>query len=174
MIYFYGGAFNPMTKAHFEIIENIVKNMKKDDEFILAITDHNYKTYTYDYYLRKRIVCKNLEKFGFKPRFESNSRFKILRQNERTFNFLAHCTLMKNYIYRKDFVIVLGEDEWDDLNAGKWHYSKELLNTYNFKVIPRTDDISSTKVRELLKNNVGFDELQNYITRETYDILKEV
>ena len=174
MIYFYGGAFNPMTKAHLEIIENIIKDMNNNDEFILAITDHDYKTYTYDYYFRKRIVCKNLERFGFKPRFNVNSRFKILRQSERTFNFLSHCTLLKNYIYRDDFIIIVGEDEWNDLNTGKWHYSKELLNTYKFKVIQRTNGISSTKVRELLKNNVGFDELQNYITRETYDILKGI
>ena len=80
-----------------------------------------------------------------------------------------------HYRTRRDyFIIIVGEDEWNDLNTGKWHYSKELLNTYKFKVIQRTNGISSTKVRELLKNNVGFDELQNYITRETYDILKGI
>lgn len=171
MVYFYGGAFDPMTNAHLEIIENICKNMNKDDVFIIAITDHDYKNYLYDYQFRKRILCMNLEKFGFKPKFKQNSRFKIVRQNERTFNFLSHCTLMKEYVYRSDFIIVLGEDEWQDLRAGKWHYSKELLDIYNFYIIPRTNNISSTKARKLIAEKSDFNQLKEYISKDTYDVL---
>ena len=70
--------------------------------------------------------------------------------------------------------MVIGEDEWKDLKAGKWHYSNDILNTYNILTIPRTDDVSSSKVRELLKENVGKDELLKYITETTYNILKGV
>lgn len=161
MIYFYGGAFNPMTKAHLEIIKNILNNMKDEDSFILAITNHDYKTYSYDYDTRLNIVFKNLESIGFD--YTLGGRYKVIKQTERTWKFLQEKLKLTNNI-----TIVVGEDEWNDLTAGKWHYSKELLNTYNFKVIPRTNNISSSKVREIIKN---FNELKNYITKETYDIL---
>lgn len=162
MIYFYGGAFNPITKAHLEIIKNILDNMKDEDSFILAIADHDYKTYSYDYDTRLNIVFKNLENIGFD--YTLGGRYKVIKQTERTWKFLQEKLKLTNNV-----TIVVGEDEWNDLKAGKWHYSKELLNTYNFKVIPRTNNISSSKVREIIKN---FNELKNYITKETYDILK--
>lgn len=162
MIYFYGGAFNPMTKAHLEIIKNILDNMKDEDSFILAITDHDYKTYSYDYNTRLKIVLKNFKNIGFD--YTLGGRYKVIKQTERTWKFLQEKLKLTNNV-----TIVVGEDEWNDLKAGKWHYSNELLNTYNFKVIPRTNNISSSKVREIIKN---FNELKNYITKETYEILK--
>ena len=161
-IYFYGGAFNPMTKAHLEIIKNILNNMKDEDSFILAITDHDYKTYSYDYNTRLKIVLENFKNIGFD--YTLGGRYKVIKQTERTWKFLQEKLKLTNNV-----TIVVGEDEWNDLKAGKWHYSNELLNTYNFKVIPRTNNISSSKVREIIKN---FNELTNYITKETYDILK--
>lgn len=170
MIYFYGGAFNPMTNAHLEIIKIILKDIKDNDTFILAITNHDYKSYTYDYNTRLKIVLENLKLIDFN--FTLGGKYQLVKQTKRTWKFLQENLIIpKNHI--KNITIVVGEDEWNDLNAGKWHYSKDLLNTYNFKVIPRTNNISSTKVRELLKNNASFNELQNYITKETYDILKE-
>ena len=162
MIYFYGGAFNPMTKAHLEIIKSILDNMKDEDTFILAITDHDYKSYSYDYNTRLKIVLENFKNIGFD--YTLGGRYKVIKQTERTWKFLQKKLKLTNNV-----TIVVGEDEWNDLKADKWHYSKELLNTYNFKVIPRTNNISSTKVREIIKN---FNELKNYITKETYEILK--
>jgi nicotinate-nucleotide adenylyltransferase len=165
MIYFYGGAFNPMTKAHINIIKNILDNMKDEDLMIIAITDHDYKNYDYDYNTRLHIVLKNLKYSGFNDTL--GGRIQLIKQDRRTWKFLNEVLNIKN-----NLTLVVGEDEWNDLNEWKWNYSKELLNTYKFKVIPRTDDISSTKVRELIKNNVDFNELQKYITKETYNILK--
>lgn len=167
MIYFYGGAFNPMTKAHIDIIKNIFNNMKDEDLMIIAITEHDYKNYDYDYNTRLHIVLENLKYAGFNDTL--GSRIQLIKQDRRTWKFLNEVLKIKN-----NLTLVIGEDEWNDLKNHKWHYSKELLTTYKFKVIPRTDNVSSTKVRKLLKNNVGFDELQKYITRETYEILKEV
>ena len=62
MVYFYGGAFNPMTKAHQSIIFNIINKMTKDDRFLIAITTHDYKTYQFSYDIRKKIIEENLKK----------------------------------------------------------------------------------------------------------------
>ena len=105
---------------------------------------------------------KNFKNIGFD--YTLGGRYKVIKQTERTWKFLQEKLKLTNNV-----TIVVGEDEWNDLKAGKWHYSNELLNTYNFKVIPRTNNISSSKVREIIKN---FNELTNYITKETYEILK--
>lgn len=165
MIYFYGGAFNPITKAHIDIIKNILDNMKDEDSMIIAITDHDYKNYDYDYNTRLHIVLKNLKYAGFNDTL--GGRVKLIKQDRRTWKFLNEVLNIKN-----NLTLVIGEDEWNDLKNYKWHYSKDILNLYKIKVIPRTNDISSSKVRELLQNKASFDELQKYITKETYNILK--
>ena len=104
MIYFYGGAFNPMTKAHLEIIKSILDNMKDEDSFILAITDHDYKTYSYDYDTRLNIVFKNLENIGFD--YTLGGRYKVIKQTERTWKFLQEKLKLTNNV-----TIVVGEDE---------------------------------------------------------------
>lgn len=115
MIYFYSNEFDPMTKEQLEIIENICNKMNEEDKFILSITDFEDKKYTNEYYGingRKRKVYENIKRFGFKSHSGSKDRFIILRQVEKTSDFLAHCTLLKDYIYRNDFVILLDQDRY--------------------------------------------------------------
>ena len=159
MIYFYGGAFNPMTISHLKIIKYIINLLKDDDKLIIGITSHDYKIYEFDYETRKRIVEENIKEFF--------NKIEIIKQDQRTWKFFQTLPY-------KQITMVIGEDEWNDLKAGKWHYSNDILNTYNILTIPRTDDVSSSKVRELLKENTNKDELLKYITEITYNILKGV
>lgn len=162
--YFYGGAFNPMTLAHLEIIKDIIQNMNLQDILIIGITDHSYKQFKYDYDLRYKIVYYNVLKYINPP----INKIKIVKQDKRTWNFLNQDDMKKYF----PITLVLGEDEYNDLKDNKWHYSKDILNTYSIKIIPRTNNISSTKVRELFDNNASYNELKNYITEETYEIIK--
>ena len=98
---------------------------------------------------------------------EFSNKIEIIKQDQRTWKFFQTLPY-------KQITMVIGEDEWKDLKAGKWHYSNDILNTYNILTIPRTDDVSSSKVRELLKKNVDKNELLKYITKTTYNILKGV
>jgi nicotinic acid mononucleotide adenylyltransferase len=47
--YFYGGAFNPMTISHMKIIQSVLSEMDKDDLLIVGITDHDYKSFQFNY-----------------------------------------------------------------------------------------------------------------------------
>jgi len=162
MIYFYGGAFNPMTISHLEIIKSILKDLKEDEKLVIGITEHDYKTYDLDFELRKMIVMNNL--MAIDADYALGKTIQILKQNQRTWKFF-------HTLPYQDITMVVGEDEWNDLKEGKWHYSKEILNTYKIKVIPRVDNISATKVRELIKNKASKEELLKYITKETYSLL---
>lgn len=162
MIYFYGGAFNPMTRAHLEIISNIMEKMTNEDRFIIGITTHSYKEYQFSYKIRKDIITRNLLNIPI-----IGKRIKIVNQTERTWKFL-------NSLTKEPITIILGEDEYQDLNKGIWHYSKELLDTYKFIVIPRTNNISSTIAREIINSNINDPILLDYITPITLNYLKEL
>lgn len=162
MIYFYGGAFNPLTKAHLNIISDILKKMTKDDRFIIAITTHDYKRYQFSYDIRKKIIVENLKLFDLKDK-----NVKIINQTERTWKFL-------NSLTKEKITIVLGEDEFNDLKKGLWHYSQDILNTYEFIVYSRTDNISSSIVREMLNENINNSDILNYISLTTLEILKNL
>lgn len=161
MIYFYGGAFNPLTNTHLTIIKNIISILKTDDILVIGITDHNYKIFEFPYTTRFSILYENLIEFT------TNKNIKIIKQDERTWKFL------NKHFPNENITLVLGEDEYIDLLNEKWHFSKDILNTYNIKVIPRTDGISATKVRELLKNNASNEELLKYVSNITLKIIKE-
>jgi nicotinic acid mononucleotide adenylyltransferase len=109
-------------------------------------------------FVKEYMDSKYLDKFGWEVSF----------QDERTWNYL-------HKVYTDDaqkyITLIMGQDEYDDLKAGKWHQSDDILNTYNIKVIPRTDGVSSSKVRELIKNK-QFDEVKKYVSDKTFDFLK--
>lgn len=162
MIYFYGGAFNPLTKAHLNIISDILNKMVKDDRFIIAITTHDYKRYQFSYDIRKKIIEENLRDFDLKDK-----NVKIINQTERTWKFL-------NSLTKEKITIILGEDEYNDLKKGLWHYSQEILNTYEFIIYPRIDNISSSMVREMINTDIRNSEILNYISLTTLEILKNL
>lgn len=158
MVYFYGGAFCPMTLAHLNIIDGIVNDMNEKDLLIIGITDHDYKKFQYSFKLRKEIVEKNLVKYAGK-------KIKLVKQTERTWKFLHN-------LGYSEYTLVVGEDEYNDLKAGKWHYSNEILNTYRIKVIPRGDKISATAAREIINRDINDIKLLEYISEITLKILK--
>ena len=104
--YFYGGAFNPMTNSHMKIIQSVLSEMDKDDLLIVGITDHDYKSFQFNYELREKIVFENCLKYCNYP----NKRVKIIKQDKRTWRFL-------NELGYKNYVLVIGEDEYIDLKA---------------------------------------------------------
>ena len=122
--YFYGGAFNPMTNSHMKIIQSVLSEMDKDDLLIVGITDHDYKSFQFNYELREKIVFENCLTYCNYP----NKRVKIIKQDKRTWRFL-------NELGYKNYVLVIGEDEYIDLKDGKWHHSEDILNSFEIKVI---------------------------------------
>ena len=94
-IYFYGGAFNPFTIAHQQIIDNLINELTDDDILHIGITSHDYKTYEFDKNFRLEIVksymnSKYIKKFNWEVSF----------QDERTWNYL-------HKIYDNDKIIAL-------------------------------------------------------------------
>ena len=181
MIYYYGGTFDPITKAHEAIIRKIKKEMRESDKLIIGIVQNDEKNYNVSVNDRLNMVKKSLDAH------------EIVIQDKRTYAYLdAH--------YRGEKItICMGEDEWYALCSGKWVNWDLLLKRYEFLVFNRenkndeimlpaginpnvtflsaedTDGISSTAVREILFKNpeCHYSDVRDYITHVVFRYIKD-
>ena len=181
MIYYYGGTFDPITKAHEAIIRKIKKEMRDSDKLIIGIVQNDEKNYNVSVNDRLNMVKKSLDAH------------EIVIQDKRTYAYLdAH--------YRDEKItICMGEDEWYALCSGKWVNWDLLLKRYEFMVFNRenkndeivlpaginpnvtflgaadTDGISSTAVREILFKNpeCHYSDVRDYITHVVFRYIKD-
>jgi nicotinic acid mononucleotide adenylyltransferase len=170
MIYYYGGGFDPFTKAHAKIIDTVVNWMSPGDVFYIGVTTvEDYKKYTYDFSKRYEIIYSHMFETYLTPKL-FKFKWQLLNQFDNTWNFL-HKFLPEEK--QKEICLVIGADEYHDLSEKKWEHSDDILNTYLIRTINRVDSISATKVRELLANNATWDDLKNYITENTFKYLTD-
>lgn len=182
MIYYYGGSFDPITKAHEAIIRKIKKEMRDSDKLIIGIVQNDEKNYNVSVNDRLNMVKKSLDAH------------EIVIQDKRTYAYLdAH--------YRGEKItICMGEDEWHAICSGKWVNWDLLLKRYEFMVFNRednndeivlpaginpnvtflsvednTDGISSTAVREILFKNpeCHYSDVRDYITHVVFRYIKD-
>lgn len=187
MIYYYGGTFDPITKAHEAIIRRIKKEMRESDKLIIGIVQNDEKNYNVSVNDRLNMVKKSLDAD------------EIVIQDKRTYEYLdAH--------YRGEKItICMGDDEWYALYSGKWVNWDLLLKCYEFFVFDRevhdledkddvivlpaginptvtflgtgdtTDGISSTAVREILFKNpeCHYSDVRDYITHVVFRYIKD-
>lgn len=181
MIYYYGGTFDPITKAHEAIIRKIKKEMGNSDKLIIGIVQNDEKNYNISVNDRMTMVKKSLDAH------------EIVIQDKRTYAYLdAH--------YRgEEITICMGEDEWHALCSGKWVNWDLLLKRYEFLVFYREDNdeialpaginpnvtflsaedtidgISSTAVREILFKNpeCHYSDVRDYITHVVFRYIKD-
>lgn len=182
MIYYYGGSFDPITKAHEAIIRKIKKEMRDSDKLIIGIVQNDEKNYNAPLADRVNMVKKSLDVN------------EIVVQDKRTYAYL------KSHYRGEKITICMGEDEWHSLCSGKWENWDLLLKYYEFLVFYRedkndeialpsdinpnvtflstedtTDGISSTAVREILFKNpeCHYSDVRDYITHVVFRYIKD-
>ena len=186
MIYYFGFAADPITKAHIGIIKSVIKHLSANDKFYVAVTDNDEKNFNTSFEDRQHVVQQTLESV-----FGKNSP-EVIRQNTRTYPFLKEIFLGKD----NEVVVILGEDEWNDLLDGKWNASNFMLKTYSFMVarrnnvgklrdidkynvkimkIDESDGISATEVRRIFYRNpmTLYTDVKQHIMKKTFEIIKD-
>ena len=162
MIYYYGGAFDPLTKAHLAIIKAVSENFINEDNVLcIGVTDDDEKNYGYGFVKRKEIVEDALREYGINA--------IVVRQNERTYNFLKNT-------FSKNVIIVVGSDEYEQLREGNWENNDKLTDEYKFIVIGRdNNEIKKEKfLRTTLKLETRFNEYSSTKAREAIKLLKQM
>lgn len=181
MHYIFGSWFDPFTRAHEAIIKAVKKRMRADDKLHILVTDNDEKTNRTPASARKQMVKVALA--------SKNVNYDIDIQTNRMYEYL-----WVNYrqVDPNEITIVIGDDEWKSLVAGKWLYSNRLLNTYKFLVFARdtaidykqanctivdnlnTEGISSSVVREIFRVNpeCHYKDVQKYISKVVFNFIR--
>lgn len=188
MKYIFGAAFDPITKAHLNIIKAINKHLTSNDEFYVLISNNDEKEYCTTLDERFEVVKQTLQSV-----LKTEHQPTVVEQRTRSWVFLR-----ENFAGQEDEIIIaVGEDEWTALLDGKWHQSNELLTKYKFMVVCRGntkpeqirereraykviafDDsgaVSSTQVRRtfFLNPDTKYKDVQQHIVKKTFEIIKE-
>ena len=181
MHYIFGSWFDPFTHAHEAIIKAVKKRMRTGDKLHILVTDNDEKTNRTPAGVRMQMVRVALA--------SKNVDYDIDIQTNRMYEYL-----WVNYrqVDPNEITVVIGDDEWKSLVAGKWLYSNRLLNTYRFLVFTRdvpvaykqanctivdnskTKGISSSAVREIFRLNpeCHYKDVQKYISKVVFNFIR--
>ena len=190
MHYIFGSWFDPFTKAHEAILKTLQKNViTQKDKLIICVTANDEKQDRTPVEERYALVEKDLK--------AKKIAHTLVVQPNRMYDFL-HSKLFDNVPY-SDITVVIGEDEFDALIAGKWKYSETLMKNYHFIVFRREKDsitryslkydsnfkfmdidtefvdVSSCEVREIFRRNpeCHYKDVQKHISRPVFEYIKE-
>ena len=177
----FGGVFNPPHNSHINVANEILKLDNSFEKVIFVPVSSNYKKpeiiNAEDRYNMLKLACENQENLEI-------SRIEI-DQKEQFFAYQTLDELKKQYPNHQ-LVFIIGTDSLKTLDT--WKNLDYLLTTYSFLVYPRGNDnfdeilnnnkplspyinhinyldtnyisdLSSTKIRNMLKTNQNIDDL---------------
>lgn len=161
---FFGGCFNPPTNIHINIANNLIKQGKLDKVVFVPVNDYykkeNLANANYRYNMLK-IAIKNYNNLEVddieikenRPLFAVDA-FKVIHKS----NFAKETN-------RENTFLIMGSDNFEKMP--KWKNYDKIKDKYNYIVIDRDEkEISSTKIREMLKNNDK--KVLEYLSEEVY------
>ena len=195
MKYYFGGKFNPVTKGHMSVLENLLVYLKtgpwKDkrpvgDKIVIGIKDGDMEgseghelCSSYEY--RENMMYQSL-KWLKKGHPEIQGFFDIVQVVQqtipRTWAYLNSNDARSEWLCPgEDVTLVMGMDEEVDLRNSltdecpKWLHAKEILERCKILGFSRDTVISSTRVRQLLRSNphANYFELSDYLVKEVFD-----
>lgn len=177
----FGGSFNPLSKAHGDLIHLLISNYKPDRLIVLPSSDEFIKDKKH--FQAEDIIPLN-KRLKILKEFNKRNRkieIELIEINNPAFKTYDSLTFLKNKYKNSDIYFALGSEKLSNLH--KWYKIDELLKHFKFIVLKRNEvsesennlykeeivvknknsfvlfnfrkdlhDISSTKIRELIKN----------------------
>ena len=148
------GSFDPITKGHIDIIERAIKDF---DKIVVVIAQNEQKEPFFSFEERKKIVDASIAEYknviseiceGYVFSFLNERKIGIIARGYRT---------EKDYNYEKEMAL----------------YNKEHGNieTVLYEALDKDAAISSTMVREALKNN---EEIRGLVPKNTVKLIKKL
>lgn len=177
----FGGSFNPLSKAHGDLIHLLINNYKPDRFILLPSSDEFIKEKKH--FQEEDIIPLN-KRLKILNAFNKRNRkieIELIEINNPTFKTYDSLMFLKNKYKDSDIYFALGSEKL--INLHNWYKIDELLKYFKFIVLKRSEvsesvnnlnreeivlnnkssfiffnfkkdlhDISSTKIRELIKN----------------------
>ena len=175
----YGGSFNPMHIGHEKIVDYVLENLNMDKIIIIPVGIPSHRENNLEQSDTRLKICKEI--------FKNNKKVEVsdieIKSKEKSYTYDTLLKLIQIYDKDNEFFEIIGEDSLKNLKT--WRNYKELLNLSKFIVFRRKDDkdieidpeflnnkniiileneyydISSTEIRNKVKNKEDISELVN-------------
>ena len=183
------GSFNPIHKGHIGIGELAIDSRLVDEVWFVIAKQNPFKDdYGVSFEDRERMIGIALMEThlrGYKMKSVSVEKF-LLDDKPKTYNTLNAIKIENSY-QEVDYTIICGDDMYNQIP--NWYNGQQLLDEYKFIVFGRDndtpivcenvkylntnglEDISSTKIREMIKNDD--DNVLNYINEYVLKYVKD-
>lgn len=167
----YGGSFNPMHIGHEKIVDYVLNNLNMDKIIIIPVGIPSHRENNLEQSDTRLKICKEI--------FKGNKKIEVsdieIKSEGKSYTYDTLLKLMDLYGENNEFFEIIGEDSLKSLKT--WKNYEELLKICKFIVFRRKDDkniqideeflnnkniiileneyydISSTEIRNMLKNN---------------------
>lgn len=147
---FFGGCFNPVTKAHVELIREAIEMENLDKVYFVPMGDFYEKQDLISFKQRKEMLAlalQNEDKMGI---------LEVSNQKEKTYAIDTFQKIDCQFPEAQRFFI-MGTDNYEKMRTWK---NQELLQKYQYILLDRSKkNMSSTMVRNKIKQGEDFAEL---------------
>ena len=167
----YGGSFNPMHIGHEKIVDYVLNNLNIDKIIIIPVGIPSHRENNLEQSDTRLKICKEI--------FKGNKKIEVsdieIKSEGKSYTYDTLLKLIDLYGENNEFFEIIGEDSLKSLKT--WKNYEELLKICKFIVFRRKDDkniqideeflnnkniiileneyydISSTEIRNMVKNN---------------------
>ena len=167
----YGGSFNPMHIGHKKIVDYVLNNLNMDKIIIIPVGIPSHRENNLEQSNTRLKICKEI--------FKGNKKIEVsdieIKSEGKSYTYDTLLKLIDLYGENNEFFEIIGEDSLKSLKT--WKNYEELLKICKFIVFRRKDDkniqideeflnnkniiileneyydISSTEIRNMVKNN---------------------
>jgi len=155
----YGGSFNPMHIGHEKIVDYVLDNLNMDKIIIIPVGIPSHRENNLEQSDTRLKICKEI--------FKGNKKIEVsdieIKSEGKSYTYDTLLKLMDLYGENNEFFEIIGEDSLKSLKT--WKNYEELLKICKFIVFRRKDD-KSIQIDEEFLNNKNIIILEN----EYYDI----
>ncbi len=155
-VLFYGGAFNPVSKAHIELA-NYVRTSLQFDKVIFMPTKDQYIKHDEgkDFVIKDEKRKKLLDVVAKENDWMIVSDYELnLESQPRTYETLC---FLRNEGY--DLKLLIGSDWLLKLNSG-WKYVDEIMHEFGVVLMTRNHD----DIEQIIENDAYLKQYKDYIT----------
>ncbi len=152
---FFGGCFNPPTKAHIYLAEKVVREMKLDKLFFVPVGNYYSKPGLIDEkyrYEMLKIICKKNNKLGV---------IDIELGIGKKLKAIDIFKMIKEKYPNDDLYYIMGADNLAKIS--KWKNSEELIKYFKFIILQRDGFVVNNIIE---KNDLLFKYRENFKTIE--------
>lgn len=164
---FFGGCFNPPNNLHIEIANKLIISNKLDRIIFVPVNDYYKKEGLIDARHRYNMLelavknYRNLEVDDIE-----------LKENRKLYAIDAFEIIQKSKFItdnnKNNIFFIMGSDNYEQMP--NWKDYDRIKKKYNIIVVDRNkDDITSTKIRELLNNNINL--AKQYLPQAVYNYI---